>query len=129
MKKTTLVIVIVLALTTVLAAKDRPCLIVQSTSGNRLTGLAAGGVVGLAFAHGERFPYLESQNLAVHDVKDQYKRKDLEKLEKKGVKIIVTNGSQRRGRADIAISSQSSEGLDDDLSRARKACQQDETAK
>lgn len=74
-------------------------------------------------AHGERFPYLESQNLPMHDVKDQYKRKDLEKLEAKGVKIIITNGSQRRGRAVIDVNSQTSGGLDDDLARARRACQ------
>jgi hypothetical protein len=119
------IVLTILALTAILTAEDKPCLIVQSTQGNRLVGLAAAGVVGLALAHGERFPYLESRNLPIHDVKDQYKRKDLEKLESKGVKVIVTNGSQRRGRAAVQVTSQNSEGLDDDLARARRACQED----
>jgi hypothetical protein len=90
-------------------------------------GLAAGGVIGLGLSHSERFPYLESQNLPVHEVKDQYKRKDLEKLESKGVNILITNASQRRGRAAVAVTSQDSGGLDDDLARARRACQEDAT--
>jgi len=125
MKNFARMVLTTLAFATVLAAEDKPCLIVQSVQGNRLNGLAAAGVVGVAFAHGERFPYLESRNLPVHDVKDQYKRKELEKLESKGVKVIVTNGSQRRGRAAVQVTSQNSEGLDDDLARARRACQED----
>lgn len=124
--KITLVALTTLIFTSILArAADRQCLIVQSMQGNRLSGFAIAGPIGLAMTHGERFPYLESQNLPVHDVKDQYKRKDLEKLEARGVKVIITNGSQRRGRAVVEVNSQTSGGLDDDLARARRACQND----
>ena len=81
------VLLAVLTVTAMSMAQDEPCLIVQAVQGNRLNGLASAGVFGLALAHGERFPYLESQSLPVRDIKDQYKRKELEKLESKGVKI------------------------------------------
>lgn len=109
------ILVAVLTLTAMLAAQNKPCLIVQTLK-------AEPGPLGIPSP--ERFPYLESQNLPMRDVKDQYKRKELEKLESKGVKIIVTNGSQRRGRATIQVTTQNSEGLDDDLARARRACQE-----
>jgi hypothetical protein len=36
------------------------------------------------------FYYLESRDLSVKDIQGHYKKKDLEKLESRGVKIIVT---------------------------------------
>jgi hypothetical protein len=68
----------------------QPCLAVYPMGGNRLTGFAAGGYVGLALAHGQRFAYLESVGVSVSEVKVNYKKKDLEKLEKNGVRIVVT---------------------------------------
>ena len=102
-------------------AEDKPCLIVQSIAGNRLGSLAAGGVVGIALGHGERYPYLESRNLKVKDVKDHYNKKDLEKLEASGVKVIITNSAQRR-RGDVSVSTES-QGVDADLAAARRSCE------
>ncbi len=68
----------------------QPCLAVYPVSGNRQQAWEQGAYVGLALAHGQRFFYLESTALPISDVKVQYKKKELEKLEKKGVKIVVT---------------------------------------
>jgi hypothetical protein len=85
------VVAMLLALAVLAGAQTiQPCLAVYPSTGDRLQGLAEGGVVGLTLAHGQRFFYLESTGLPLADVKVQYKKKELEKLEKKGVKIVVT---------------------------------------
>jgi hypothetical protein len=43
------------------------------------------------------FYYLESSDLPLKDIKSYYKRKDLEKLENRGVKIVVTTSLSIRG--------------------------------
>jgi hypothetical protein len=46
------------------------------------------------------FSYLESANFPLKEVKTYYFKKDLEKLEGRGVKVVVTNGvAQVRGAA------------------------------
>jgi hypothetical protein len=77
-----------------LAQSPKPCLAVYpSQKGNVAEGAALApftlGVSALT-AHGERFSYLESSDLPIKQVKVVYSKKELEKLEKTGVKIIVT---------------------------------------
>jgi hypothetical protein len=90
MKKNIAVAVLMLGATLASAESNQSCLAVYPIGGNRLKGIAEGGYVGLALAHGERFAYLESTNLPVGDVRVNYKKKDLEKLESRGVRIVVT---------------------------------------
>ena len=43
----------------------------------------------MATAHGDRFYYVEASGISVKDTKARYSKKDLEKLESCGIKIIV----------------------------------------
>ena len=99
--------ILVLVLTTAAFPQEKKCLAVYPISGNRLQGLAAGAYVGLALSHGERYGYIESTGMGIHDTKPQYKKKELEKLESNGIKIIVTtepvvnvNGKEHRAGSD-----------------------------
>ena len=84
-------VVALLSLATLASAEStQACLAVYPIEGNRLQGMATGAYVGLALAHGQRFTYLESTGIPMADVKVNYKKKDLEKLESRGVKIVVT---------------------------------------
>jgi len=79
-------------------ATDRT-LTVYPIAGNTAESVARGGlIVGLAMAHGMRFEYVGSSGLSVTDVKPQYKKKDLEKLEKDGVRVTVTSAPEVRVR-------------------------------
>jgi len=51
-------------------------------------GPGRGGLVGRALSH-QRFYHTESSGLSIKDTKTWYTKKDLEKLEAKGVKITV----------------------------------------
>lgn len=46
--------------------------------------------------HGTRscFLYIDSMNLATSEIKDQYKEKDIQKLEKTGTKVVVVPSTQ-----------------------------------
>jgi len=59
---------------------------------------------GLLIAHGARFYYLESVDLPISDTKVHYSKGELEKLEKKGVKIVVTTKEAYnvKGKAPVA---------------------------
>ncbi len=65
-------------------------LTVRPVNGNHLKGFATAGVYGLAMTHGQRFGYLSSDGLSIKDIKTLYSKKDLEKLEARGIKITVT---------------------------------------
>ena len=96
-------------------AQNKPCVIVSATQQVKFN-TAFGGV------HAERFIYLDSMNLSMSQVKAQYKRKELEKLEKAGVKVIVTNGSAKR--TDVNVGVGVNQTISDDLKAAREVCQQ-----
>jgi hypothetical protein len=63
------------------AKQTHPCLAVSTTSPEGLSGQGPFRTF---------FYYLESKDLSVKDIQGHYKKKDLEKLESQGVKIIVT---------------------------------------
>jgi hypothetical protein len=63
------------------AKQTHPCLAVSTTSPE---GFSCQGPFRTFFY------YLESKDLSVKDIQGHYKKKDLEKLESQGVKIIVT---------------------------------------
>src|SRR5438128_328725 len=96
-------------------AQDKPCVIVSATK--QETWYSSHG----SFT-AERFVYLDSMNLSMSQVKAQYKRKELEKLEKSGVKVIVTNGAAKR--TDVSVGVGVNQTITDDLKAAREACQQ-----
>ena len=68
-----------------------PCLAVSTTSPEGRSG--AGPIRTF-------FYYLESRDLSIKDIKGYYKKKELEKLESRGVKIIVTNKESISVRAN-----------------------------
>jgi hypothetical protein len=81
------------------AKPTHPCLAVSTTSPEGQSGQGPFRTF---------FYYLESSDLSVKDIKGYYKRKDLEKLESRGVKIVVTtkeavsvrqNGTQTNTRS------------------------------
>jgi hypothetical protein len=59
----------------------RPCLAVSTNDPNGYTG---------AGPFRTWFYYVESSDLSVEDIQTHYNKKDLEKLEGRGVKIVVT---------------------------------------
>jgi hypothetical protein len=65
------------------------CVIVRTGKGSMK--IDAGGE-----CHGTRscFLYIDSMNVPTSDIKDQYKAKDVEKLEKKGTKVVVVPSTQ-----------------------------------
>src|ERR1700678_1026347 len=82
----------VVALALSAGAQDKPvkpCVIVCSGKGSMK--IDAGGE-----CHGTRscFLYIDSMNVPTSDIKDQYKAKDMEKLEKKGTKVVVVPSTQ-----------------------------------
>lgn len=79
----------VLILSAAAAAQSTPTLTVRPEAGTYGKNFQRGGVLGLATAHGDRFYYVEASGLPVRDTKARYSKKDLEKLEAKGIKITV----------------------------------------
>jgi hypothetical protein len=73
------------------AKPTHPCLAVSTTSPEGRSG--AGPIRTF-------FYYIESRDLSIKDIKGYYKKKDLEKLEDRGVKIIVTNKESVSVRAN-----------------------------
>jgi tetraacyldisaccharide-1-P 4'-kinase len=63
------------------AKQTHPCLAVSTTSPEGFSGQGPFRTF---------FYYLESKDLPVKDIQGHYKKKDLEKLESRGVKIVVT---------------------------------------
>ncbi len=63
------------------AKPTHPCLAVSTTSPEGQSGQGPFRTF---------FYYLESSDLSVKDIKGYYKKKDLERLESRGVRIIVT---------------------------------------
>jgi hypothetical protein len=63
------------------AKQTHPCLAVSTTSPEGASGQGPFRTF---------FYYLESRDLSVKDIQGHYKKKELEKLESRGVKIIVT---------------------------------------
>jgi hypothetical protein len=63
------------------AKPEHPCLVVSPNSPEGQSGKGPFRTF---------FYYLESRDLPLKEIKAYYKRKDLEKLENKGVKIVVT---------------------------------------
>jgi hypothetical protein len=73
------------------AKPTHPCLAVSTTSPEGRSGT---GPIRTFFY------YLESSDLPIKDIKGYYKKKDLEKLESAGVRIIVTNKERVSVRAN-----------------------------
>jgi hypothetical protein len=63
------------------AKQTHPCLAVSTTSPEGWSGQGPFRTF---------FYYLESRDLSIKDIQGHYKKKDLEKLESRGVKIVVT---------------------------------------
>ncbi len=83
-------VVLLLALSTFAWSQDvKPSLTVRPEASTHAKGFARGGVIGLAASHGERFYYVEGTGLSMKDTQARYSKKDLEKLEAKGIKITV----------------------------------------
>jgi hypothetical protein len=99
------------------AQTAKPCLAVYpSEPGNAAAGIALAPITLGASAlmiHGQRFSYLESAALPIKEVKVMYSKRELEKLEKRGVTIIVTAQSAvaaKENHSDQADGNSSSSG-------------------
>jgi hypothetical protein len=89
------------------------CLAVYPTEGN-IGATAAGAVftagLTLVAMHGERFFYLESRNISIHDIKTHYSKSELVKLEAKGIKIVVTTKNAVNVKAKTSDKGNEEEG-------------------
>ena len=100
----------VLALTLSLSAQSSQCLIVRSAEGHRfrnsmIAGALTGGIgfaAGAAFS-GAKYEYADSFNLTATQPK--YKGKELEKLQREGVHVIVVNKKTASAEMDSARNS------------------------
>jgi hypothetical protein len=109
-KSTLATVVVVLALTLSLSAQSSQCLIVRSAEGHRfrnsmIAGALTGGIgfaAGAAFS-GAKYEYADSYNLTTTEPK--YKGKELEKLQREGVHVIVVNKKTASAEMDSARNS------------------------
>ena len=86
----------------VCAVAQQPCVMVKTGRGSMR--IDTGGE-----CHGTRscFIYVDSLNMPVSEVKDQYKAGDIKKLEKKGVKVVVIPSTETISVQGTGIVSQS----------------------
>jgi hypothetical protein len=101
MMKSCLCLLVVLLLWPVVVAQDKPAI-----PANACLAVYPGGDPCVANwgVHAGRltpgcFSYLESANLPLKEVRTYYLKKDLEKLEKRGVKVVVSSTAQAKGSA------------------------------
>lgn len=80
---------LLLTLSTLSWSQAAPTLTVRPQAGTYAKNFNNHGVLGLATAHGDRFYFVEASGLSVKDTKARYSKKDLEKLEARGIKILV----------------------------------------
>lgn len=85
-------------------AAPQPCLIVTSAEGHRfrnamIAGVLTGGIglaAGAAFSGG-RYEYRDGVNLPPDDFKQKYKGPELQKLQQKGIHVIVVDKKDKTG--------------------------------
>src|SRR5438105_8438013 len=85
-------------------ASHQQCLIVTSNEGHRfrnsmIAGELTGGIglaAGAAFSGG-RYEYRDSTNLNPSDMKMKYKGPELQKIQQKGVHVIIVNKKDKTG--------------------------------
>ncbi len=83
------------------------CLIVTSAEGHRMRNAIIAGVftggIGLAtglIASGGRYEYRDAVNVPPADVKMKYKGDELQKLQQRGVHIVVVRKNDKQGETD-----------------------------
>src|SRR5215469_15132799 len=109
-KLTLVTLFTILALALPMSAQSSQCLIVRSAEGHRfrnsmIAGALTGGIgfaAGAAFS-GAKYEYADSFNMS--STKAKYKGKELEKLQREGVHLIVVNKKTASAEMDSARNS------------------------